>query len=49
MAFDNDKFIQSVREREFLWRKGHPEHKNKGKCDAAWKEIAEIFHFEGNF
>lgn len=49
MKFDCDKFIETIREYEFIWRKSHPDHKIRSKCDAAWKEIAEMFNLEGIF
>uniref|UniRef100_A0A914LMU7 MADF domain-containing protein n=1 Tax=Meloidogyne incognita TaxID=6306 RepID=A0A914LMU7_MELIC len=35
-----DLFIEIVRENEFLWRKGHEDHKDKSKCESTWAKIA---------
>nr|CAD2209138.1 unnamed protein product [Meloidogyne enterolobii] len=41
-----DQFIELVRENELIWKKGHDEQKNKGKCESTWEKIAVETGFE---
>lgn len=47
IKFETGYFIELVQENEFLWRKMDNDHKDKGKCDKSWKEIADKTGLDG--